>query len=161
MESEKKVIINTKTIEIQIKKVLQALINEYIISKEKVTVIDFTADGSENIVPEKEYLEIDLKLLKNKIINEYKAFKEIIEKLSNSKIKDFEINNNCYNNNFADNLTLINSIYDCQFKKIVDNLNISEQPEKPFNLLKTYKLHLLIILFIIVLFIIAIKYYKK
>jgi hypothetical protein len=34
MYSEKKVIINTKTIEIQIKKVLQALINENIISKE-------------------------------------------------------------------------------------------------------------------------------
>lgn len=167
MNSEKKVIINTKTIEIQIKKVLQALINENIISKEQVTVIDFTADGTEKVVPAKEHLEIDLTLIKNKIKNEYKSFKSIIEKLSNSKIKDFEINNNCYTNNFSDMITLINSIYDCQFKKIVDNLNISEKQEESFNLMNIlkkistyvyqYKLQILIILIIIVF----IKYYKK
>jgi hypothetical protein len=163
MESEKKVIINTKTIEIQIKKVLQALVNEFVVSKENVTIIDFAADGTEKVAPIKEHLEIDLDLLKNKITKEYNSFKQIIEKLSNSKIKDFEINNNCYTENFADIITLINSIYDCQFKKIVDNLNISEQDSYTsfsiLNFLKNNKLTLLIV--IIIVFTIAIKYYYK
>ena len=164
MYSEKKVIINTKTIEIQLKKVLQALINENIISKEQVTVIDFAADGTEKVIPPKEHLEIDMTVLKNKIKNEYKSFKDIIQKLSNSKINDFQISDNCYTYNFADMISLINSIYDCQFKKIVDNINISEEvPKESFNLinyLKKYKLTVLIIL-IFISIIIWLKYYKK
>lgn len=164
MYSEKKVIINTKTIEIQIKKVIQALINQYIISKEQVTIIDFIADGTEKVLPPKEHLEVDITSLKNKIKSEYKAFKEIIEKLSNSKIKDFEINDTCFNYNFTDIISLINSIYDCQFKKIIDNVNIIEDtPKQSFNLLNfliKYKLNILIIL-IIISIIIWLKYYKK
>jgi hypothetical protein len=163
MESEK-----IYNIEFQIKKVLEALIKQFIVSKEKVTVIDFT-EITQEIKPTKEHLEIDLQLLENKIKKEYNSFKSIIEKLSNSKIKDFQIDDKCYTNNFSDINSLINSIYNCQFKKTVDNLRIvQEEKKKPFNLLtflkdyiKTHKSILLIVVVIIILLLIGRKYYKK
>ena len=165
MDSEKKVIINTKTIETQIKKILQSLINEFIVSKEQVTVIDFSANGSENVTNPKEHIEINHDLLMDKISKNYNAFKQIIEKLSNTKINDFKIESKCYTENFSDIITLINSIYDCQFKKVVDNLNII-QPKETFsiiNFLKKNQFYLITSIILIIFCVILIKnnYYKK
>jgi len=165
MESEEKVIINTKTIETQIKKVLQALINEFIVSKEQVTIIDYSINGEENVTKPKEHLEIDHNLLIQKINNNYQAFKKIIEGISNSKINDFTIDSKCYKENFSDIITLINSIYDCQFKKIVDNLNITKPKENfsIFKFLKTNQFYLIASIILIIFCVIVIKnnYYKK
>ena len=149
MESEK-----IYNLEIQIKKLLEQIIQKFIISKENVTVIDLENEENEKIMPTKENLEIDILSLKNKMKKEYKSFKTIIEKSLDIKAKDFKIINKFYNNNFLDINNLINSIYNCQFKKIIEKKN----QQKSF--FKTYKLYLFIFVFVIIL-LIGLKYYKK
>jgi len=157
MDCKNKVSIDTKIIEVQIKKVLEEFIKLYTISKEKVTTIDFSVENEGKVLPEKINIEIDMNALFAKISNEANSFKTLIQGLSQTKIQDFYIDNKCYNNNFSDINTLVNSIYDCQFKKIVDNLNIKKQ--KSFNIIKY--IPYIIAFCIIVIFIILIKYYKK
>jgi len=102
----------------KIKAIIDNIVENNIINKEVVTVLDFDNNGKYKILPDKENIELDSYSFRKEMNKNYKTYKKIIELSLHYEIEDFTFDEECLKINFLPNKELVNKIYFCLFKEI-------------------------------------------
>jgi hypothetical protein len=110
------------SVETKIKKALNDIVTKSIKSKEQVSTI-IIGENDNKPKSEVENIELDLSLLQNNLKSEFKNLLKILEehKINTSEIK---FTPECITNNYEEVNTIVNKIYDCLFKKAIDDSSL-------------------------------------
>jgi hypothetical protein len=145
------------SVESQIKKALNDIVNKSIKSKELVSTI-IIGENDNKPKSEIENVEIDLPLLESNIKSQFKNLLKILEenKINTDNIK---YKTQCILSNYEQLDNIVNNIYNCLFKEAIDNNNILN---KLFNLLKNnWKITSATVIILILIYFIYYKIIRK